>query len=456
MNFEWPALPDSFWYYVAFAYGAIVGSFLNVVIYRLPLGKHLSKPASHCPNCNHIITFWENIPLLSFLFLRARCSDCKNPISWRYFCVELFTACFWTLLYHSIVLPYQPLTTCNFIFTALIAALLIALVFIDLDHFLAPDELTWFIVALGLGRDLACGVIAVSQHEWTRFSQDFLYFGWLPVSLVGAACYGGLLFLVSFVGFIVYARQPGESLPQIIRRFFIEESPLETTTEKGMALVGADKSPEEPNSEDSTNTPPRLALSPLFLTSLSFLAMAPMFPLWAALFLVIPLAAFFVMTRRSDETPLATLLRFGRSDDLGLPASANAEIAAAAAEADEFAREAETGQHGAMGLGDVKLALGLGAILGPGMAILSLVFATFLGAVVGGGLALLRGRNMKYGVPFVPFMAAGAMIVMCFGPQMVESYKKLAFPQKEDTLHLEVRSPRARRRMGLPPLKPGQ
>ena len=68
----------------------------------------------------------------------------------------------------------------------------------------------------------------------------------------------------------------------------------------------------------------------------------------------------------------------------------------------------------------------------------------------------MRGRSLKYGIPFVPFMAAGAMLVMCFGPQLVESYSQFAFPEPENSLHLEIRSPKTRRRMNLPPLKPGQ
>ncbi|WP_309710466.1 prepilin peptidase [Armatimonas sp.] len=449
MDFPWPELVDGIWYTIAFMYGAIVGSFLNVVIYRLPLGKHLSKPASHCPNCNHLITFWENIPLISFLSLRARCSDCKQPISWRYFCVELFTACFWALLYHSIVLPYQPLTTINFVMTALVAAVLIALVFIDLDHFMAPDELTGIALALGIGRDVICGTVAAQQGIWETFKTNYLYFGWLPLSVAGAACYGGLLFLVSFFGFVFYARTPGEPLLAAVRRFFISEDV--PGTESGMAVVGP-----EISEAATTDAPPRLAFSPAFLCVLSMLAMLPMMRIYGTLFLLLPMTAFFFITRRSDETPQQTLARFCRSDDLGLPASASAEIAAAAAEADQFAEEAETGQHGAMGLGDVKLALGLGAILGPGLGLLSLMFATLLGTLVGGGLALARGRSLKFGIPFVPFMAAGAMLAMCFGPTLMESYRQYANPEKADTLRLDIRNPKVRRRLDLPPLKPGQ
>lgn len=446
-DFEWPPLPEWFWYVVVFGYGAIVGSFLNVLIYRLPLGKHLSKPPSSCPYCGHLITRTENIPLVSFLFLRARCSgeDCHHPISWRYFCVELFTGCYWTLLYHQMVLPYQPITTFNFVATALVASVLIALVFIDLDHFLAPDQLTITALVLGVGRDLVCFIGARLTNTVEAFQSQFTYFGWLPISLPGALAYGGLLFLVSLIGFVVYAREPNESLVAVLKRFFTDEEA------EGMALAG----PGEAQHDDA---PPRLRFSPGFLCTLSLMMMAPVVQQWALLFFTVPLVAFFFITRRSTETPFQTLQRFFRSDDLGLPGEDSEEAIAAAEEADQFAREAETGQHGAMGLGDAKLALGIGAILGAPMAILSLVIATFLGAIVGATLAKLRGRSLRYGVPFVPFMAAGAMIIMCFGPQMVSLYRELAYPEARPApiLREDIRSPRRRQLMGLPPIPPGR
>jgi len=447
-DFEWPPLPEWFWYVVVFGYGAIVGSFLNVLIYRLPLGKHLSNPPSSCPYCGHLITRTENIPLISFLFLRARCSgeDCHHPISWRYFCVELFTGCFWTLLYHQMVLPYQPITTLNFVATALVASVLIALVFIDLDHFLAPDQLTMTALVLGVGRDLVCFIGARLTNTVDAFQSQLTYFGWLPISIPGALAYGGLLFMVSLIGFVVYAREPQESLGKVVKRFFTFDEPA------GMAVVGPSDTPP------TEAAPPRLRFSPGFLCTLCWLMMAPVVGRASAAFFAVPVIAFFLITRRADETPFQTIQRFFRSDDLGLPGEDSEEVVAAEEEAAQFALEAETGQHGAMGLGDAKLALGIGAILGAPMAILSLVVATFLGAFVGATLAKLRGRSLRYGVPFVPFMAAGAMIVMCFGPQMVSTYRAFAFPEEKPApiLRPEIRSPRRRELMKLPPIPPGR
>jgi leader peptidase (prepilin peptidase)/N-methyltransferase len=438
----WPALPEWFWYPVVFVYGAIVGSFLNVVIYRLPLGKSLTNPPSTCPNCNYRLTFWDNIPLLSFLGLRARCRLCRQPISWRYFCVELFTACLWVALYHRLS-DQSPVSWVGFVFVALFASVLVALVFIDLDHFIAPDELNLVGFLLGLGRDLACiGVVYLTAaFDFKAMTRPFLYFGWLPQSLVGAATYGGLLLLVSFIGFVYYARGETESLLQVARRFFT----MEDAPEQGTVTVPGGEDAPEPEGDDPEE-PPRLAFSPAFLCLIAALLLIPVAPLLAPLAFVVPLLLFSAIERAPR--------RFFHSNDLGLPASASAEVAAAAAEANEFAQETETGAAGAMGLGDVKLALAIGAVLGPALSLLSLFFATFIGAVTGVILTRIHNRSLRYGVPFVPFMAAGAIIVLLYGPAVIQWYTNKAFPAPPAAAptvsdeHLKELRERAERRVG--------
>jgi len=115
------------------------------------------------------------------------------------------------------------------------------------------------------------------------------------------------------------------------------------------------------------------------------------------------------------------------------------------AEADQFAKEAETGAHGGMGLGDAKLAITIGAILGPGQAILSLLFAAFFGAVTGLILKAVYGKNtMRLAVPFVPFMAAGAFVCLLFGEQIVRWYAQFYAPLPAATAPQGDNVPRVR------------
>src|SRR5580692_9061073 len=98
------AMPFHFWSGVFFVLGCVVGSFLNVVIYRLPLGQSIVSPPSHCPHCNYSIPWYLNIPLVTWLYLGGKCANCRAPISIRYFLVELLTGaaflCCWLYAGH--------------------------------------------------------------------------------------------------------------------------------------------------------------------------------------------------------------------------------------------------------------------------------------------------------------------------------------------------------------------
>src|ERR1700730_16065131 len=85
--------------FYAFALGAIVGSFLNVVIYRYPREESIVFPGSHCPHCNAPIRWYDNIPILSFVILRGRCRACRAPIAIRYALVELANALFYLAIF---------------------------------------------------------------------------------------------------------------------------------------------------------------------------------------------------------------------------------------------------------------------------------------------------------------------------------------------------------------------
>jgi len=116
--------------------GAAVGSFLNVLICRIPEGKSIVYPSSHCPQCAHPIRFYDNIPLISYLVLRGRCRDCHEKISLRYPLVEALTALISFLLFWKFGLSMKYF--CSFVFTAA----LIVITFIDLDLQIIPDVIT--------------------------------------------------------------------------------------------------------------------------------------------------------------------------------------------------------------------------------------------------------------------------------------------------------------------------
>lgn len=119
-----------------FVFGAVIGSFLNVCIYRLPEQQSIAKPLSQCPHCHHPIRFYDNIPLFSYLILKGKCRDCGEKISWRYPLVELVTAILALLLFAKFHL------TLNFLVFFIFTAVLIVITFIDLDHQIIPDLLT--------------------------------------------------------------------------------------------------------------------------------------------------------------------------------------------------------------------------------------------------------------------------------------------------------------------------
>ncbi len=129
---------------VALLFGLIVGSFLNVCIVRLPRGRSIAKPPSHCPRCKEPIRFYDNIPIISFLLLRGKCRSCGEPISWRYPLVELMNGLFYVWIMHEFGPGGEALLTMVF------CSALIVITFIDFDHQIIPDIITLPGILVGL------------------------------------------------------------------------------------------------------------------------------------------------------------------------------------------------------------------------------------------------------------------------------------------------------------------
>jgi leader peptidase (prepilin peptidase)/N-methyltransferase len=131
-------------YLTEFLFGAVVGSFLNVCIGRIPKEESIVRPPSRCPNCRKPIAFYDNIPLISYVLLRARCRSCSERISPRYFIVELLMGLSAVALYYRFGLSYEFFV--GFVFVAA----LIVISFIDLDVRIVPDVISLPGIVLGL------------------------------------------------------------------------------------------------------------------------------------------------------------------------------------------------------------------------------------------------------------------------------------------------------------------
>ena len=167
-------VPPLFGLIAAGAFGAIVGSFLNVCIYRLPLGSSIVWPSSACPHCKRELSWYENIPVASFLALRARCRTCKAPISMRYPFVEALTSVLFVLAWWY----YGPgaMLASRLVF----GCALIVLFAIDLEHHLLPNAITLPGIVVGFAFSF------------------FTELGWMA-SLIGLAAGGGVLYLIAIV-----------------------------------------------------------------------------------------------------------------------------------------------------------------------------------------------------------------------------------------------------------------
>lgn len=149
--------------------GLVVGSFLNVVIARVPHGKSIVRPGSRCPRCGHVLAWYENVPLLSWLVLRARCLGCKAPISARYPAVELLTGLLF--LAAGWVLGWSW----ELVRALLLAGFLVPLALIDLEHWIVPVGVTVLGTAAGLMSAIPLG-LPLAKDALAGAAAGFLLF----------------------------------------------------------------------------------------------------------------------------------------------------------------------------------------------------------------------------------------------------------------------------------------
>jgi leader peptidase (prepilin peptidase)/N-methyltransferase len=260
-----------FYEVVAFLVGLNIGSFLNVVIARVPEGRSIVRPGSHCPRCRAPIRWHDNIPVLSWILLGAKCRDCRLPIPVRYPAVELLTG----LLALAIAREQPPGPWAGLLFV--FVCLLVAATYIDLDHWIIPLVLTWPGIALGIVggafapdhgfRDALYGALggfgifavvgivgsrvfqkeALGQGDWWFLAMIGSFLGWkalLPVILL-ASLQGAV------VGILLIVLGRGEKGP--------EQGP-EAPTEPPVARAEASTEPAEATEDEDDWVPPANAV----------------------------------------------------------------------------------------------------------------------------------------------------------------------------------------------------
>ncbi len=353
---NWSAVPFHFWSVVFFVFGSMVGSFLNVVIHRLPLDQSVISPPSHCPHCKYSIPWYLNIPLLTWLLLQGKCKNCEAPISPRYFLVELLTG----IAFLSCWIVFGKTSVFLALANCLLLAGLIAATFIDFEHFIIPDEITIGGMVVGL----LLSILIPSLHRQPGIIGNMLQ------SLLGIGVGAGVIYAILRLGKLLFGRQKVE-LPSDARIVFTEtcihlpdrEVPYDELFYRKSDTVVLHARNVELADRCYKDVVVRLSPERLMIGE---------------------------ETLDPEKVPHLEAI----SSEIVLP------------------REA-------MGFGDVKFMGAIGAFLGWKATLFSLMISSVLGSIVGVTLIVIGRREWSSRLPYGPYIAAAAVIWMFGGGRLL-------------------------------------
>ena len=351
----WARVPFHFWSLVLFAFGCIVGSFLNVCIHRMPRGQSIVSPPSHCPHCNYSIPWFLNVPLVTWLYLRGKCANCGAPISIRYFLVELLTG----LLFLASWLKFGAQSPLLALAYCILLAGFVVATFIDFEHMIIPDEITIGGIVVGL----FVSFLVPELHGEKLLSKS------MQQSILGAAVGGGLIYAVVRGGKLLFGKQKIKLEPQT--RLLFTETDL---------IVAEEKYPYEDLFYRESDT-------------ISFSAQK------------IEMIDRCYMNAEIRVTPKTVTIgedSFNSETISHLEASAN-EVC--------LPREA-------MGFGDVKFMAAIGAFLGWQAVVFSLMGSSIIGTIAVLVLLVLR-KLQSSRIPYGPYIAAAATVWIFFGKEIL-------------------------------------
>lgn len=368
--------------------GLCVGSFLNVVVWRLPQGMSLSHPPSHCPKCDHAIRPWENIPVLSWLLLRARCSQCGLPISVRYPLVEMTNGILWVVLWWRLWTSGLPLTHGPVWF--FLASLLLAVALIDLDHFRIPDKLT----RAGIIVALIAAIVFPETLALGRGGAHAIFSQWLADGMGQMAHQPRLFALARLVVGAAFGYGLLWAARTACRRLWGR-------------VTTRSETPAELRLVDGTLQLPGQSPTPL----------AQLVPFPKDRITVDITSGRLRRKEGKGEHWQAGTVIIGpqtvRHGDEELDWEGIAELKVQA--------KTWTIPREVLGLGDLKLLAMLGAFLGPDAVLFIATLGPLLGLLVGGGWLLLS-RRRGAAVPFGPFLATAAFLWLVSGPEVLAAY----------------------------------
>jgi leader peptidase (prepilin peptidase) / N-methyltransferase len=398
-------LPMWFWIVFLFAIGCCVGSFLNVVICRLPRDKSLVRPPSSCPSCGKHIQFYDNIPLVSWLLLFGKCRYCRARISPRYFVIELLTGLVYVgtfaIYFHSGLRHGIPAFLSGgwvlYLISVILFSSLIACSAIDLEMWIIPLSICWFATAAGLlGGAIAPLLIhpaTIRYYFLLPTTADLIFVNHTTVaSLVTGATIGlGISMLLLATG--------------ILKRSY-DLSGVRGLSENPPSPENPDGSANSPQAEGEFNDRIEMFREVLFLLPIIVCALAasqivnrcPALHQWWLVFSQRPvvegfmgsLTGYFVGCTVVWATRIFGTLAFGRE---------------------------------AMGLGDVHLMGAAGTVIGPLFVVIAFFVAPFFGLVW--AAAQMFSKKTRQ-IPYGPFLSIGIVVVMIFHDGII-NYLKVVF-----------------------------
>ena len=381
------AAPDWIWFVFIFAFGSCIGSFLNVVIYRMPRDKSLITPPSSCPSCGKHIRFYDNVPLVSWLLLGRKCRNCKAPISARYFFIELLTAVLFLGLFiiyfhtdmRQTVQPFFGMGWLIYVLHIILISAFIAASAIDLEHWIIPLVICWFVTI--------AGIIGSAVGPYFIDAAVIRAYSLLPV----ASATTGSLAIGAAVGL---ARSLGLLASGLLKRSYESDEHAESDQLEQKDNPTKDGSPESTEQIPEQNFNHRLETvrEIIFLTPIIICSIA-------AYRIIGSMVSLEAQNNFLTQHPaIAGFLGSLWGYFVGCGVVWGVRIFGTLA----FGKEA-------MGLGDVHLMGAAGAVVGPILVVVAFFIAPFFGlAWAGFQMFFKKIRQIPYG----PFLSLGIFVVM--------------------------------------------